>query len=307
LKSAGFAEKGQVMARTVKVSTVSFLTSEESTTVEANMLEGDRIIELVLAAKPDIVCFPELFPVVNICKDEIGRRAEEIQRMTLEWASKRSKQGHTYLIVPTLEKAAGHLYNTAFLIDRCGKILGKYRKTHLAPEEKNFFCVDTPGDTYPVFETDFGKVAIMTCMDVHYPEVARIYALEGAEILFWPTVAYGPTEEFLHIALRSRAIDNQLYCVASNYVNVPYLPGKLMGRAAIIGLDGTYRADTGNRPGVATAVVDLDEGYEMWYTGEIKMRFPTLRETFMKTRRPETYGKICERGCKVTANHRDQI
>jgi predicted amidohydrolase len=131
-------------------------------------------------------------------------------------------------------------------------------------------------------------------MDIHYPEVARIYALQGAEILFWPTVAYGPTEEFLQIVLRARAIDNQLYCVSSNYVNSPYLPGKLMGRANIVGLDGCYRADTGNRPGIATALLDLDEGYQMWYTGEVKEKFPTLRETLLKTRRPDTYGILCK-------------
>ena len=130
-------------------------------------------------------------------------------------------------------------------------------------------------------------------MDLHYPEVARIYALQGAEILFWPTMAYGPTEEFLDICLRSRAIDNQIYCVSANYVNLPYLPGKSMGRAAIIGLDGRFRADTGNRPGVVSALLDLEEGYEMWYTGEVKRRFPTLRHTLLRTRRPETYGLIC--------------
>jgi predicted amidohydrolase len=281
------------MSRWVKVSSVSLLIPEVTTTVEANMVAGHSALQLALAEKPDIVCFPELFPIFNTRREEIPKRACEIQKDILGWAAKHARESHVYLIIPTIEAAEGHLYNTAFLFDRSGKISGTYRKTHLAPEEEKAFCVSKPGDHYPVFQTDFGKIAIMTCMDIHYPEVARIYALEGAEILFWPTMAYGPTENFLQIALRARAIDNQLYCVGSNYVNTPYLPGKLMGRANIVGLDGTYCADTGNRPGIATALLDLDEGYEMWYSGEVKEKFPTLRDTILKTRRPGTYGILC--------------
>src|SRR5207247_11030451 len=127
-------------------------------------------IEVAFAGKSDIVCLPELFPVMNVGKDEVVARAKEIQEMSLEWAQRRSTDGCAYLVVPTLEQVGDHLYNTTFLLDSRGKIVGQYRKTHLAPEEENFFGVDAPGDSYPVFATDFGHIAIMTCMDLHYPE-----------------------------------------------------------------------------------------------------------------------------------------
>ena len=84
-------------------------------------------------------------------------------------------------------------------------------------------------------------------------------------------------------------MDNQIYCVHSNFAGLPFLPGKPRGRACIVGPDGEFRADTGHRPGVATATVNLDEGYEYWVYGELKQRLPTLKEAMLGLRRPDTY------------------
>ena len=96
---------------------------------------------------------------------------------------------------------------------------------------------------------------------------------------------------------RARAFDNQVYLACANFCQVPYLPGKNMGRACIIRPDGSMAADTGNRPGVAAAAVDLDESFPLdWaYTehcGELTKRFPDWRTLLCALRRPQLYEQI---------------
>ncbi|VAW18019.1 hypothetical protein MNBD_BACTEROID01-2122 [hydrothermal vent metagenome] len=78
----------------------------------------------------------------------------------------------------------------AILIDRKGQIVGKYHKTHLTVREQ-FIKSISPGNEYPVFRTDFGKVGLMVCYDNHFPEVARILAVKGAELIAYPSMGDG--------------------------------------------------------------------------------------------------------------------
>jgi predicted amidohydrolase len=100
-------------------------------------------------------------------------------------------------------------------------------------------------------------------MDIYFPEIARIYAMKGAEILFWPTTTHGPTQSGLESQLRSRAIDNSLYIVESNLAgHPPYAPysGRFYpGNARIVDFNGDIIAQTGRRAGLAIADIDLDE------------------------------------------------
>ena len=115
----------------------------------------------------------------------------------------------------------------------------------------------------PVFDLDFGRIAVMICMDIYFPEIPRIYAFKGAEILFWPTVSHGPTQESLRTQLTARAIDNSLIVVESNLANHPpyaaYAGRFRPATARIIDHNGDILAQTGRRHGVAIATVDLDE------------------------------------------------
>jgi omega-amidase len=103
----------------------------------------------------------------------------------------------------------------------------------------------------------------MICMDIYFPEIARIYAMKGAEILFWPTTTHGPTQSGLEAQLRSRAIDNSLWIVESNLSgHAPYAPynGRYHpGNARIVDFNGDIIAQTGRRDGLAIADIDLDE------------------------------------------------
>ena len=123
------------------------------------------------------------------------------------------------------------------------------------------------------------------------PEVARVLMLKGADLLFWPTMAWGPTDAYLDIALRSRAMDNQVYCATANFCRLPYLPGRGRGRAYIAAPEGSILADTGHRPGVATTTVDLDEGRDYWLRDP---RYRTLKDSYVGDRRPELYGLIAD-------------
>lgn len=279
------------MSRLVRISTLSLYLPARILTVDENVVRAQAATRQALAEKPDFILLPEFFATLGTDSDTYSQsvkdaadRWEEINAPFQEMA--REARCH---IIPVGPKWEGEkIYNTATLIGRQGEIMGHYRKTHLAPGESGI----QPGDDYPVFETDCGRVAMMICMDIHYPEIARIYALRGAEILFWSTMSWGPTDRFLTVLLAARAMDNQYYCVHSNFAGLPHLPGKPRGRACIVGPDGEIRADTGHRPGIATATVDLDEGYEYWVTGSLKARLPTLKEPSLGLRRPETYGDL---------------
>jgi predicted amidohydrolase len=279
------------MSRIVRISSISLYLPARILTINENIIRAQAAVRQALQDKPDFILLPEFFATLGTNPDtysasviQAANRWDEIMKPFMMMAH----EGNCHIIPVGPKWEGGKIYNTATLIGRQGEIIGHYRKTHLAPGESGI----EPGDDYPVFETDSGKVALMICMDIHYPEIARIYALRGTEILFWSTMSWGPTDRFLTVLLASRAMDNQFYCVHSNFAGLPHLPGKPRGRACIVGPDGEFRADTGHRPGIATATIDLDEGYEYWVTGALKGQLPTLKETMLGLRRPETYNDL---------------
>jgi N-carbamoylputrescine amidase len=134
------------------------------------------------------------------------------------------------LIIPIYEEAmAGVYFNTALIFDADGKYLGKYRKNHIpdGPQyhEKFYF---TPGDLgYPVFETRYGRIAVGICWDQWFPEVARLFALQGAEILFYPSAIGSEPDrpdysshEAWQTVIRAHGITNGVFIAASNRVGV---------------------------------------------------------------------------------------
>ncbi len=137
-------------------------------------------------------------------------------------------------------------------LDRKGTVCGKYRKTHLCGSEKRCYGVEA-GDELPVFDLDFGRVGVATCMDMYFPEVFRGLSLMGAEFILWPVQTYGRSEETIFITARARAID---YCCLPGGGELcqpglfwPYERGhELTGRAMIINPDGMVIADHGPLP-----------------------------------------------------------
>ena len=179
-----------------------------------------------------IICTQELFTSQYFCQSEDPKYfnlAESIPGPTTEIFQKIAKERKVVLILSLFEKRAPGLYhNTAAIIDADGTFMGVYRKNHIPDDplfmEKYYF---TPGDRgFRVWDTLYGKIGVLICWDQWYPEAARLTAMQGAEILFYPTaIGWIPEEKPLRGDIqrdawrsiqRSHAIANGLYVAAIN-------------------------------------------------------------------------------------------
>jgi len=181
-----------------------------------------------------IVCLPELFRSQYFCQTEDHKNfelAEEVPGRSTSALGELARDLEIVIIAPLFEKrSAGIYHNTAAVIDADGQFLGKYRKMHIPDDplyhEKFYF---TPGDLgFQAWKTAQGKIGVCVCWDQWYPEAARLTALRGAEIIFYPTAIgwhRSEKEEFgaaQHSAWetiqRSHAIANGCYVAAANRV-----------------------------------------------------------------------------------------
>jgi N-carbamoylputrescine amidase len=197
----------------------------------------DRAVALVqqaAAAGAQIVCLPELFLSQYFCQREDARLfdlAEPIPGPTTERLGKAARQHNVVVIASLFERrTAGVYHNTAAVLDADGSLRGIYRKMHIPDDplyyEKFYF---TPGDLgFRAFDTRFGKVGVLVCWDQWFPEGARLTALQGAEVLFYPTaIGWHPSEKAEHgvgqhqaweLVQRGHAIANGVYLAAVNRV-----------------------------------------------------------------------------------------
>lgn len=191
----------------------------------------DRIREAA-AGGAQVICTQELFNTPYFCRTqdtELFDLAEPIPGpTTAELAAVAAELGVVIIAALFERRASGVYHNTAAVIDADGSYLGKYRKMHIPQdpgfEEKFYF---TPGDLgYRAWDTKFGKISVLICWDQWYPEAARLAALAGAEILFYPTaIGWLPDEkaelgEAQHTAWetvqRGHAVANGCYVAAIN-------------------------------------------------------------------------------------------
>ncbi len=179
-----------VKNRTINVGLVQHACSKDP---EENLLKAQEGIREAAQQGAQIICLQELFRSLYFCDVEDHDNfllAEKIPGPTTEVLCELGKELDVVIIASLFEKRAEGLYhNTTAVIDADGSYLGKYRKMHIPDDpgyyEKFYF---TPGDTgYKTFKTKFGQIGVLICWDQWYPEAARITAMMGAEMLFYPT------------------------------------------------------------------------------------------------------------------------
>ncbi len=266
-----------------------------------------------------IVCLKELFNAPYFCKAERAERfdiAEPVPGPTTDAMQDLARELEVVIVAPLFEKQAPGVYrNSAAVIDADGSLLGVYRKMHIPEDplylEKYYF---TPGDGtadvsldprvvaqatgFKVWQTRYANVGVLICWDQWYPEAARITALLGADVLFYPTaIGWHPAEkaEFgaaqvdaWRTAQRAHAIANGVYVAAANRVGFEAESGtaglEFFGHSFVSDPFGRLVADAGTDPAVLIATCDpalIEETRRNW--------------PFLRDRRIDAYAPILQR------------
>ena len=278
---------------------------------EANLASAVKQIEEAARMGANIVCLPELFRAQYFCQREDIRLfdlAESIPGPSTARLAEVARKAHVSIIASLFERRAPGLYhNTAVTLNADGAIAGVYRKMHIPDDplyyEKFYFA---PGDLgFQAVDTAFGRIGTLVCWDQWYPEGARLTALQGAEVLFYPTaIGWHPAEKAEFGAAqydawqtiqRAHAIANGVYVAGVNRVGVEH--GDVAGnRAEGPGLEfwgGSFLADPFGRI-IAKASHDCEEVL----MGEIDLNLmeDTRRNwPFLRDRRIDAYAPITKR------------
>jgi predicted amidohydrolase len=259
--------------------------------LEGNIDQACRLLEEAGRLGCDIACYPEDIQGIGhygyyLDDPELfSGFAEPVPGPTTERMSAVARAHHMHVVFTVYERLEGRVYNSAVLLGRSGEIIGRYHKVHLPAAEAWGVAA---GKTLPVFPTDFGTVGMLTCYDIMFPEVARCLVLNGAEILFNPTMGFsgpGQCEGNGLLRIRMRAIDNFL----------PFVLSKCGSGTIIVDSDGSILAQA--RPGkedVISATVDLDgtpQDHSQW---EVITGTADVKARFLQERRPALYGCLTE-------------
>jgi len=251
-----------------------------------------------------IICTQELFRSQYFCQSEDHdhfQLAEPVPGPSTEAFQKLAKERAVVIIASLFEKRAPGVYhNTAVIIDADGTLLGRYRKMHIPDDplyyEKFYF---TPGDLgFRAWQTRYGRIGVLICWDQWYPEAARLTALNGAEILFYPTaIGWHPKEkqeagglqhEAWETVQRGHAIANGCYVVVANRVGHERLAGEgieFWGQSFVAGTSGEIlaRASVGKEE-ILVVPVDM-----------AKVESTRTHWPFLRDRRIDAYGNLTRR------------
>jgi N-carbamoylputrescine amidase len=254
-----------------------------------------------------IICTQELFRSQYFCQSEdhkFFKLAEKIPGPSTAAFQKLAKKHRVVIIASLFEKRASGVYhNTAAIIDADGSLLGTYRKMHIPDDplfyEKFYF---TPGDLgFRAWQTKYAKIGVLICWDQWYPEGARLTALQGAEILFYPTaIGWHPTEKSKYGALqhsawetiqRSHAIANGCYVCVPNRIGREKIAGvggdgiEFWGQSFVAGTSGEILAKA-SVDKEETLIVPLDLN---------KVDTTRTHWPFLRDRRIDAYGGLIKR------------
>ena len=282
-----------------KIVSIGLIQTTVSDDIAANMKKTIERIEEASRKGAQIVCLQELYRTKYFPQEEkqdVSKLAETIPGESTRAFSELAKKKKIVIIAPLFEKNSnGKYYNSAAIIDANGKILGSYRKVHIPNDpffyEKNYFEQGDQG--YCVHKTQYARVGVLICYDQWFPEPARINALKGAEIIFYPTAigwikghssSDGDWHDAWKTVQRAHAIANGVHVAAVNRVGEEGQL-KFWGGSFVCDSFGKVLKEASDTNEEALVVkVDLSKNkkiQEGW--------------GFLKNRRPDTYNSLIER------------
>jgi predicted amidohydrolase len=265
-------------ARNVKVSTIYF--RPQGPTVEKNISAMGELLDQAGKSGSDIVCLPEGWPTCNTGLGMTKVEANSLTGSASVMMSQKAKQYGMYIVSGLYNWTGDTLNNVAALYDRQGKIQGVYKKVQLPDSETEEGAV--PGNSFPVFTTDFGKIGILICWDVAFPEISRILALNGAEILFCPIWGDLRGPDSWKIIPQSRAIDNGVYFVNSIFD----------GHSVIVNPAGEILQESNKQGTLLSATIDLNYNPPWDWLGNAGRG--VWKGVWRKDRRSDVFGTLGE-------------
>ena len=294
--------KGKHNSSTVKL---GLLQMQASANPRDNFRRTLAAVEAAAKKGAKIICTQELFRSYYFCQNEDHsnfKLAESIPGPSTDAFQKIAKKHGVVIIASLFEKRAAGLYhNSAAIIDADGALLGIYRKMHIPDDplfyEKFYF---TPGDLgFKTWSTKFGRLGVLICWDQWYPEAARLTAMQGADILFFPTaIGWHPAEKAEYgvnqhgaweLIQRSHAVANGCYVASVNRIGLERPIGgdgiEFWGQSFVAGTSGQILAKASvDQEETMIVPVDLD-----------KVDVTRTHWPFLRDRRIDAYGDLTRR------------
>lgn len=244
-----------------------------------NLRNAERVIAEAAAKHVDMVVLPEMF-VCPYNKKAIAAAAQPAGGDGWLAMSEAARKNHVYLVAGSMpEVENGNIYSTAYVFDRNGQQIGRYRKLHL-------FDIDvkggltyresdvlTPGQDVTIVDTEFGPIGIAICYDVRFPELFRIMALKGVKAVVMPA-SFNRTTGPSHweLLMRARAVDEELYmlgCAAAGDLAAAY---NGWGHSVAVSPWGEIMHELGEGPGILVASLDFN------YVDQVRGEIPVLSQ-----------------------------
>ncbi len=246
------------LARPVRIATIRFEPKGAGSAAEA-VRRCLEVVDKTVTGPTDVILMGETITWAGT-RGSYREVAEPIPGPSTARLAEVARARKTYIATSLVEQEGPAFYNTAVLIDREGRLVGKYRKVNLPYDE--FEDGITPGSKYPVFQTDFGKVGMMICWDSEFPEPARALALQGAEIILMPIWDWSAP------LVLARAMENQVFIVTSSYGDP----------SVILDPEGEQVASAKEEGAAAIATIDLNRRYKSPLVNLGVMRERIVRE-----------------------------
>jgi len=255
---------------------------------ESNLRQASALVGDAVAGGAGLVVLPEFFAVLG--PNEVLAAAAEslLDGPTVTWARSTAADARVWLVAGSIvERSGDQCHNTSVLVDPHGEVVAGYRKIHLFDSQVPDAVFDeskviSPGNEVVVADVDGLRIGWLTCYDLRFPELARIAALRGADVLVVPaafTAVTGPPH--WETLLRARAIENQVYVVAAAQVGSSGEGLDWHGHSMVVDPWGTVLAEaTGALPSGEVVAADVNTD---WIT-EVRTQLPQLGD-----RRPEAY------------------
>jgi len=232
---------------------------------QLNMIPGDTAINLgkmldmidrASAEGADIIVFPELsYTGYFLDNDETHRLAESVDGYMVQQLRKKSHEKHIHIIAGYVEteNKAGTVYNSCIFIDDQGNILENKRKVYAWGDEKRRFA---PGNKFPVIDTKFGKIGMLICYEMEFPEPARIEMLKGAELII--VCAAFTDKVHWNFKLKANAVYNQVFVLGVNSVE-----NRCFGSSVVYAPDGELLVEAGNEEELMIQTIDVEKVQEI--------------------------------------------